>query len=98
NGPGAGHGLAITRDRRLIEEEAGHARVDAVGQAAGAPGHGQRGVALGVQLAQAAWLVARGHEQEGAAGEQAAGFGFVETDTRGELPGMTSGTLAQLLF
>src|SRR5690606_39645058 len=42
--------------------------------------------------------VARGHEQEVAAGEQAARFGFVETDTRGDLPGIASGKLAQLFF
>src|SRR5690606_27005987 len=81
-----------------IEKKAGDTIIDAVSQATGTACHGQRGVALGVHLAQSARLVARWHEQEVTAGKQPPGFGFIKADACGNLPGIASGKLTQFFF
>src|SRR5690606_10223026 len=48
----------------LVEEEPGDAVLDGVREPAHAPDHGERAVALGPELRQAARLVERGHEEE----------------------------------
>src|SRR5690606_3634984 len=60
-------GLAVGIDMRRIEEKTADAILDGIGQAAGAARYGQRGIALGVHLAEAAGLKTRRHEQEVAA-------------------------------
>ncbi|MCY1412769.1 hypothetical protein D9M71_281850 [compost metagenome] len=88
DGEGALQGVEIAVDRGFVEEEAGHPVFDGVCQAAGAPGDRQRAEALGVHLAQAAGLEARGHQQEIAAGVDASGVGFVEADFHADTAGV----------
>ena len=56
--------------RVVVEQEAGHAVLDRVGQPAHAPRHGDGAVALRAHLRQPARLVLRGHQAHVGAGEQ----------------------------
>src|SRR5580693_8421231 len=66
--------------RRLLEQEAGAAIVDGVGEAAGLVSDRQRAEPLGVHLAQPARLETRRHQREITAGEDASGLGVLEAD------------------
>lgn len=89
----AHHRVEVALRGFLTEQEAGDPVDDGIGEAAGAARDRQRAETLRIELTEPAGLVARGHEQEVAAGVDTAGLGLVETDMHADLAGMTPGEL-----
>ena len=86
------------RERQIVEQEAGNAVLNGIGQPAGSVGDRQRTEPQGVHLAQSAWLKARGHEQKIAPGKHASRTAFVKSDLHADITGIAQRQVLQFGF